>query len=228
MKFLRKHSLAVSIFTISSIFLSAVPSAKAAPTDVASLWASIDTSAVVNTPQNEAIAVSALQEINASADPTAVLAGLTDAQLADLKVYLTPKEAVFVPPVASVVAPLNLTRSIAAATVCRQASGSFTEVNGFGATLWTFKTTGGWCYNGTSVTSASYVGSYATVDFVGWFYSGIVDHTSGVIGGSGRSYSQGKFQLIFAGVVVQQVLPCNRIAGFANGSVVSDHTCGLS
>jgi hypothetical protein len=231
MKFAQQGLLATAAALALASVLGA-PAANASTVDVADLWASADASSVAMTSQNEAIAVAAWKEVSTSSDPASALASLSPTRLADLKAYVTPTSSVYVPsstsPEPALTARSAVTAPGATASSCYSANGYFYEVNGFGGALWNFKTTGGWCSNGTSVTSSSYIGSYASVSWAGWFYKGVTGHSTGVVGGSGRTYSQGKFQFIVAGVVVQEVLPCNRVVGFANGSWVADNTCGLS
>ncbi|KQS69243.1 hypothetical protein [Modestobacter sp. Leaf380] len=120
------------------------------------------------------------------------------------------------------------------ATSAARASGCWTsKINrsakaAAGNTLYTYFTTGGWCSNGSSVTSARLVERGGETSTPGWRYAGVRTGGSGVFGGQGRVYTQFQFILGAAGIDVQSPTPCARMRGNANGSATGDGVCSVS
>ncbi|WP_299958572.1 hypothetical protein [uncultured Modestobacter sp.] len=97
-----------------------------------------------------------------------------------------------------------------------------------GNVLYTYFTTGGWCSNGSSVTSVRLVERGGETSTPGWRYAGVKTGGQGVYGGQGRVYTQFQFYLGIGGWDVQSPTPCSRVRGNANGSVTGDGVCSVS
>lgn len=86
---------------------------------------------------------------------------------------------------------------------------------------------GGWCANGSVITSASKVDYGGQAHTAGWRFVGRVASDAGVVAGQGRSYSQLKFVLGVNGWDVSTATPCSRIIGIAPAKGKGDMVCGI-
>lgn len=100
----------------------------------------------------------------------------------------------------------------ALASSCYAVTKTRTATSAVGNGLYTYWHRGGWCHNGTTVTSGYKVEAGAQTLWPGWKYSGVVTDGARVVNNEGRSFTQFKFDYSW-GVVNQQVLPCTRIRG---------------
>lgn len=96
-----------------------------------------------------------------------------------------------------------------------------------GNTLYTWYHVGGWCANGSTVTSAWEADSGGETSTPGWRYEGVVARDSGVVSNEGRSYSKHQFVLGVGGWDVQSPQECLRVRGFSNATATASYTCGI-
>jgi hypothetical protein len=180
--------------------------------------------------------------LESSEDPAAAFGALSSSDQAAFEAYFTPartEESVTIAPLdaesASALADGKIAASyssvgeaqeaIALVTGCWSAYTIAREHNNFGVALWETYNEGSWCASGSTVTSATFSRSWATIGVVGWRDEGMIGHGAGVVSNQGRVWSQRKMVLGVGGWDIQTMLPCNRLSGSASGGVTAATVC---
>lgn len=113
------------------------------------------------------------------------------------------------------------------ATGCWSQRQNAKSTSALGNTVYTYYHVGGWCANGSTVTSASISDHGGETSTPGWSYDGVINEGSRVVSNQGRSYSQFQFKLRVGPVDAQTPTPCIRVSGTASGTATSNATCGV-
>jgi hypothetical protein len=191
-----------------------------------------------------AIATSAWDRINASGDPHAAYLALSANDRAAFDAYLLPahaEESVTLTPAddaarAAVASGAVKTRydsvdagqtDTATTSGCWGSYARYTEKAALGNSLWDTYTEGGWCTNGSTVTSATFNRSWSTVAAVGWRDGGQLGKGSGIVSNQARIWSQRRMILGAGGWDVQTRNPCIRLNGSSSGGASASQTCSL-
>ncbi len=114
-----------------------------------------------------------------------------------------------------------------------QAAGCFTgrtndkETSTVGNTLYTFYTVVAWCASGNTVTSASLRDAGGETQTPGWRYEGVTASDGGVVANEARAYASHRFILGAGPWDVITADECLRARRTADGTGLSDRTCGI-
>jgi len=128
--------------------------------------------------------------------------------------------------VASAAAVLG--ESSKAAIVCKTKKHSRTAYSLANIALYMSYHTGGYCTNGSTVVSASWVDGGGQTYWAGWSNLGLINKGAGMVAGQGRSFSQQSFQFqLGTPWPTQYTQPCLRVRGISNLVVAVDSVCGL-
>lgn len=171
--------------------------------------------------------VAIAEQVFASGNPGAAYAALTSYEQAKFSEAVTPASVETTNMDGSkFVAPTAESMAGAEAGTCWSNTLRDEVRSTAGILLFTFWGTAKWCWNGSTVTSGSFIDQGGQAIFIGWRYAGVNGKGSAIVANKAQMYVGLKFILGANGWDIQSPTYCIHVTGIPQG-ISSSPKCGI-